>query len=90
MEFSKQEYWSGLPFLSPRDLPHPGLNPGLPHCGQIVYRLSYKGSELPCGSAGKQSAYNAGDQGSILGGEDPLEKGMATQYSGLKKRVRHD
>ena len=25
MEFSRQEYWSGLPFLSPRDLPDPGI-----------------------------------------------------------------
>ena len=25
--FSKQEYWSGLPFPSPRDLPHPGIKP---------------------------------------------------------------
>ena len=24
-EFSKQEYWSGLPFLSPGDLPDPGI-----------------------------------------------------------------
>ena len=24
--FSRQEYWSGLPFLSPGDLPHPGEN----------------------------------------------------------------
>ena len=23
MEFSRQEYWSGLPFLSPGDLPNP-------------------------------------------------------------------
>ena len=27
MEFSRQEYWSGLPFCSPRDLPHPGIEP---------------------------------------------------------------
>ena len=27
MEFSKQEYWSGLPFLSPRHLPNPGIKP---------------------------------------------------------------
>ena len=26
MEFSRQEYWSGLPFLSPGDLPDPGQN----------------------------------------------------------------
>ena len=25
MEFSRQESWSGLPFLSPGDLPHPGI-----------------------------------------------------------------
>ena len=25
MEFSNQEYWSGLPFPSPRDLPNPGI-----------------------------------------------------------------
>ena len=24
-EFSRQEYWSGVPFPSPRDLPDPGL-----------------------------------------------------------------
>ena len=30
MEFSKQEYWSGLPFPSPRDLPNPGIEPGSP------------------------------------------------------------
>ena len=25
--FSRQEYWSGLPFPTPRDLPHPGIKP---------------------------------------------------------------
>ena len=25
MEFSRQEYWSGLPFPSPRDFPDPGI-----------------------------------------------------------------
>ena len=30
MEFSRQEYWSGLPFPSPRDLPHPGIEPRPP------------------------------------------------------------
>ena len=27
MEFSKQEYWSGLPFPPPEDLPNPGTEP---------------------------------------------------------------
>ena len=30
MEFSRQEYWSGLPFPSPGDLPNPGMEPGSP------------------------------------------------------------
>ena len=86
MEFSKQEYRSGLPFPSPEDLPDlgieprsptlqaaalpseppeklldtgvgsysllqgffptQGLNPGLPHCRQILYQLSYEGSPV--------------------------------------------
>ena len=44
MGFSRQEYWSGLPFPSPGDLPDPGSNPGLLHCRQMLYRLSNKGS----------------------------------------------
>ena len=28
--FSRQEYWSGLPFPSPRDLPNPGIKPVSP------------------------------------------------------------
>ena len=27
MEFSRQEYWSGLPFPSQEDLPNPGIEP---------------------------------------------------------------
>ena len=30
MEFSRQEYWNGLPFLTPRDLPNPGIEPTYP------------------------------------------------------------
>ena len=30
MEFSRQEYWSALPFPSPGDLPNPGIQPGSP------------------------------------------------------------
>ena len=41
MGFSRQEYWSGLPFPSPGDLPHPGIEPASPafllHCRQILY-----------------------------------------------------
>ena len=44
MGFSRQEYWSGLPFPSAGDLPIQGLNPGLLHCRQILYQLSHQGS----------------------------------------------
>ena len=30
MEFSRQEYWSGLPFPSPEDLSDPGIEPRSP------------------------------------------------------------
>ena len=30
MGLSRQEYWSGLPFPSPRDLPNPGIELGFP------------------------------------------------------------
>ena len=30
MGFSRQEYWNGLPFSSPEDLPNPGIKPGSP------------------------------------------------------------
>ena len=30
MDFSRQEYWSGLPFPSPGDLPDPWIKPAFP------------------------------------------------------------
>ena len=45
MEFSRQEYWSGLPFPSPGDLPYPEIKPcsaGLLHCKQILYHLNHQ------------------------------------------------
>ena len=30
MGFSRQEYWSGVPFSSPGELPDPGVEPGSP------------------------------------------------------------
>jgi len=30
MEVSRKEHWSGLPFLSPEDLPDPGIKPKSP------------------------------------------------------------
>ena len=44
MEFSRQEYWSRLPFPSLGDLLTQGSNLGLPHCKQTLYHLSHQGS----------------------------------------------
>ena len=44
MGFSRQEYWSGLPFPSPGDLPNQGSNLGLLYCRQTLYHLSHQGS----------------------------------------------
>ena len=43
MGFSRQEYWSGLPFPSPGDLPNPEIE-SIPHCRQTLYPLSHQGS----------------------------------------------
>ena len=41
MEFSRQEYWSGWPFPSPKDLPSSGAKPGL------LCLLHWQASSLP-------------------------------------------
>ena len=39
MGFSKQEYWSGLPFSPPGDLRDPGIEPASPVCPTVAGRL---------------------------------------------------
>ena len=51
MGFSRQEYWSGLPFPSPGDLPDPGIEPRSPALqadalsseppGKPIYSIAY-------------------------------------------------
>ena len=48
-----------------------------------VTHCPWKKLDFSGGSAGKESAFNAGDLGSICGSEDPLEKKMATHSSFL-------
>ena len=40
--FSRQEYWSGLPFPSPGDVPDPGIEPRSP-----IFQADSLPSELP-------------------------------------------
>ena len=44
MGFSRQEYWSGLPFPSPGDLPDPGIEP---------VSLALQANSLPLEPSGK-------------------------------------
>ena len=46
MGFSRQEYWSGLPFPSPGDLLHPGIEPGSPALQVGSLQMSHQGSSL--------------------------------------------
>ena len=50
-------------------------------------QLTYYFLDFPGGSDGKVPVYNAGDQGSIPGSKDPLEKEMATHPSILAWRI---
>ena len=46
MEFSRQEYWSGLPFPSPGDLPNPGIEP------RLLCLLHWQADSLPLNHLG--------------------------------------
>ena len=54
MEFSRQEYWSGLPFPSPGNLPDPRIDPRSPvlHVDSLQFETckthSYKCSSKSC------------------------------------------
>ena len=43
MGFSRQEYWSGLPFLPPGDLPDPGIEPTSPALAGGIFTAELPG-----------------------------------------------
>ena len=62
MGFPKQEYWSGLPFPFPEDLPDPGIEPGLPRCMQMLtVWATRKALTTPKGPTSR--AHHAGEEG---------------------------
>ena len=93
MGFSRQEYWSGLPFPSPGDLPDSGIEPGssASQGGALsseppgMQRAGHHLATKLGGSDGKESACNAGDPGLIPeSGRSPGEEiGYLLQYSCL-------
>ena len=105
MGFSRQEHWSGYfsPLPSPGDLPDPGIEPrspalqadALPSEPKPPHNVVEFGSDddddegFLRSSAGKKSACNAGDPGSIPGlGRPPGEGiGYPLQYSGPENSI---
>ena len=100
MGFPRQEYWSRLPFPSPGNLPDPGTKPTSPawqagssplrHLGSPrAFWVILNASWLTWWLSGKESACNAGDQGSIPGsGRSPREgNGNLFQYFCLENSM---
>ena len=54
MGLSWQEYWSGLPFPSPGDLPDTGIKPASP---------AWQADSLPAEPSGKHGSYRKDHQG---------------------------
>ena len=46
MGFPRQEYWSGLPFPSPGDLPDPGIKPSSPALAGGLFTTELTGRPL--------------------------------------------
>ena len=57
--FSRQEYWSGLPFLSPGDLPNPGIKPRSP---------ALQADVLPSKPPGKRQSHSTSASSALLVG----------------------
>ena len=54
MGFSRQEYWSGLPFPSPGDLPNPGIKPRSPALEADALTSEPPGKTIPKKGNGKK------------------------------------
>ena len=70
MEFSKQEYWSGLPFPAPEDLPEPGTEPWSPASQADSLPFELQGSQRMLWSGPNQEVGSA-----LPGVPGRLEKG---------------
>ena len=98
MGFSRQEYWSGLPFPSPGDLPDPGIEPGSPMLQADTLTSEPPGKppfkywvRLNTDSVVAQTVKCLPTMRETrvrsLGREDPLGKEMATHSSTLAWKI---
>ena len=74
MEFSRPEYWSGLPFPSPGDLPNPGIEPWFP---------ALWADSLPAEPKGKPK--NTGVGSLSLSPEDLPDPGVESGFPALQE-----
>ena len=105
MEFSRQEYWSGLPFSSGTRR----LKPGLLYCRQTLYHLSHQGSPwkmktyttpekfsvvnkvtTTLGFPGGSDSKESSDSKALLPGESPWTEEPGGLQSMGSQRVRHN
>ena len=72
MGFSRQEYWSGLPFPSPGDLPDPGIEPGSPALGADAFTSEPPGTTrlFDVNKGHKQQALESGHPATPAGAEE--------------------
>ena len=83
MGFSRQEYWSGLPFPSPGDLPNPGIEPRSPE---------FQAETLPSEPPGKPRQLGRKWQptGVTLAGKSHGQRGLVHCSPWGSQRVGHD
>ena len=68
--FPRQEYWSGLPFHSPVDLPHPGFEPASPVCPALAGEFF---TAQPAGKPNFPKRYSSNRSG-MLGVHKPQDE----------------
>ena len=76
IEFSRQEYWSGLPFPSPGDLPDPGIKPRSP---------TLQEDALPSEPPGKSKMLVAWSHQTLC---DPMDCRFLCPWDSLGKNTR--
>ena len=97
--FSRQERWSGLPFLTAGNLPNPEIESAFLASAALAVgflttvplgKLLLLINSFLGGSDSKDSALNAGDLVPSLGWADPMEEDVATHSSILAWRIPMD
>ena len=75
MGFSRQEYWSGLPFPSPGDLPDPGIDPespAFPAFSSVQFSHSVVSDSMTPWTAARQASQYITNSQSLLKPSHPL------------------